>query len=222
MKINLVKNVLEANEAAAEENRQRLNDAGVLAVNITSAPGSGKTFLLEKTIPALAGDFPAAVIVGDLQTTRDAERLAAVNAPATQINTEGGCHLSASQVAKALDTLDLDKLRVLFIENVGNMVCPAGFDLGEHARVAMLSVPEGDDKVAKYPTLFQPADVILLNKVDLIGVLDYDETRVLNDLSHINTRAPLIRMSAKTGAGMEEWLDWLRERRRTQSSAGDQ
>ena len=148
MKINLVKNVLEANEAAAEENRQRLNDAGVLAVNITSAPGSGKTFLLEKTIPALAGDFPAAVIVGDLQTTRDAERLAAVNAPATQINTEGGCHLSASQVAKALDTLDLDKLRVLFIENVGNMVCPAGFDLGEHARVAMLSVPEGDDKVA--------------------------------------------------------------------------
>ena len=211
MKINLVKNVLEANEAAAEENRQRLNDAGVLAVNITSAPGSGKTFLLEKTIPALAGDFPAAVIVGDLQTTRDAERLAAVNAPATQINTEGGCHLSASQVAKALDTLDLDKLRLLFIENVGNMVCPAGFDLGEHARVAMLSVPEGDDKVAKYPTLFQPADAILISKIDLAEALDCDLSRIRADIAKLNTRAPLLELSAKTGAGMDAWLDWLRE-----------
>ena len=211
MKINLVKNVLEANEAAAEENRQRLNDAGVLAVNITSAPGSGKTFLLEKTIPALAGDFPAAVIVGDLQTTRDAERLAAVNAPATQINTEGGCHLSASQVAKALDTLDLDKLRVLFIENVGNMVCPAGFDLGEHARVAMLSVPEGDDKVAKYPTLFQPADVILISKIDLAEALDCDLSRIRADIAKLNTRAPLLELSAKTGSGMDAWLGWLCE-----------
>ena len=223
-KINVVRSILEANDAVAHQNRRRMDDAGVLGVNITSAPGSGKTLLLEKTIVALAPELRSAVIVGDLQTTRDADRLGSLAVEVTQINTEGGCHLSAAMVSEALDGLNLSGAGVslLFIENVGNMVCPAGFDLGEHARVAMLSVPEGDDKVAKYPTLFQPADVILLNKVDLIGVLDYDETRVLNDLSHINTRAPLIRMSAKTGAGMEEWLDWLRERRRTQSSAGDQ
>ena len=211
-KINVVRSVLDANDTLAAVNRRRLDEAGILAVNITSAPGSGKTLLLEKTIPALAPALRAAVIVGDLQTTRDAERLGGLAAAVTQINTEGGCHLSAQQVAAALDGLALDGLALLFIENVGNMVCPAGFDLGEHARVAMLSVPEGDDKVAKYPTLFQPADVILLNKIDLIGVLGYDASRVRDDLSRINTRAPLIELSAKTGQGMPAWLDWLRAR----------
>jgi len=131
----------------------------------------------------------------------------------TQINTEGGCHLSAAQVAKALDTLDLDTIDYLFIENVGNMVCPAGFDLGEHARVAMLSVPEGDDKVAKYPTLFQPADVILLSKIDLVAVLGYDLQRVYDDLARLNTRAPVIEISAQTGQGLDAWLTWLRTQR---------
>ena len=210
MKINIVKNVLAANDQAAEENRRRLDDAGVRAVNIISAPGSGKTSLLEKTLPAIAADLPAAVIVGDLQTTRDAERLAAVDAPATQVNTEGGCHLSAEQVARALETLDLSALKLLFIENIGNMVCPTGFDLGEHARVAMLSVPEGDDKVAKYPTLFQPADVIVINKIDLLDVLDYDLDRVLTDIARLNTRAPILQLSTKTGEGMDAWFDWLR------------
>ena len=211
-KINVVRSVLDANDTLAAVNRRRLDEAGILAVNITSAPGSGKTLLLEKTIPALAPALRSAVIVGDLQTTRDAERLGGLGAAVTQINTEGGCHLSAQQVAAALDGLALDYLALLFIENVGNMVCPAGFDLGEHARVAMLSVPEGDDKVAKYPTLFQPADVILLNKIDLIGVLGYDASRVRDDLSRINTRAPFIELSAKTGQGMPAWLDWLRAR----------
>jgi len=212
MKINVVKSVLEANDAIAQANRRRMESAGVFAVNITSAPGSGKTSLLQATIPALAPELQSAVIVGDLQTTRDAERLSGLAAQVTQINTEGGCHLSATQVSEALDGLNLDPLALMFIENVGNMVCPAGFDLGEHVRVAMLSTPEGDDKVAKYPTLFQPADVILLNKIDLADLLDYDRSRVIEDLSKINTRAPLIEISVKTGAGMSDWIDWLRAR----------
>jgi len=210
MKIDVVRRVLEANDAVAQANRRRLDDAGVVTLNITSAPGSGKTTLLEKTLPALAGDLPGAVIVGDLQTTRDAERLGALGVPVVQVNTEGGCHLSAAQIAEGLDHLALDGLALLFIENIGNMVCPAGFDLGEHARVAMLSVPEGDDKVAKYPTLFQPADVILLNKVDLVEILGFDRARVRDDLSRINTRAPLLELSARTGQGLDAWLAWLR------------
>lgn len=214
-KINIVRSVLKANDAVAAANRKRLTDAGILAVNITSAPGSGKTNLLEKTIPALAPDLRSAVIVGDLQTARDAERLADLAVEVTQINTEGGCHLSATQVADGLASLKLEEIAFLFIENIGNMVCPAGFDLGEHCRVAMLSVPEGDDKVAKYPTLFQPADVIILNKIDLVDILGYDKSRVYDDLAHVNTRAPVIELSAKTGEGMDAWLDWLRERRQS-------
>lgn len=215
MKINIVRNVLAANDSVAADNRSRMEAAGALAVNITSAPGSGKTLLLEKTIPALAPELRSAVIVGDLQTTRDAERLGGLAVEITQINTEGGCHLQATQVAGALAELKLDNISIVFIENVGNMVCPAAFDLGEHVRVAMLSVPEGDDKVAKYPTLFQPADVIILNKIDLIGVLDYEISRVKDDLSRINTSAPLIELSAKTGQGMDKWLDWLSSRCQT-------
>ena len=211
MKINVVESVLKANDAVAQENRRRLSKAGVLAINLLSAPGSGKTALLEKTIPALAPDLPAGVLVGDLQTTRDAERLGDLAVHTTQINTGSGCHLSATQVAEGLNSFPLDGLALLFIENVGNMVCPAAYDLGEHVRVALLSVPEGDDKVAKYPTLFQPADAILLTKVDLVGVLDYDMTRVRDDLARINTRAPLFELSAKTGQGLDRWLGWLRK-----------
>lgn len=209
MKINVVKSVLKANDAVARSNRKRMEEAGILAVNITSAPGSGKTALLERTIPALLPEHRSAVIVGDLQTTRDAERLGGLAVEVTQINTEGGCHLSATQVSDALDGLELRDLSFLFIENVGNMVCPAGFDLGEHVRVAMLSVPEGPDKVAKYPTLFQPADVILLNKIDLAEALEFDSYCVRDDLSRINTRAPLVEISARTGQGMDPWLSWL-------------
>jgi hydrogenase nickel incorporation protein HypB len=153
------------------------------------------------------------VLVGDLQTTRDAERLERVTTETVQINTGTGCHLSAPQVLEALGSVNLSKIDYLFIENVGNMVCPAAFDLGEHLRVVLLSVPEGDDKVAKYPTLFQPADVVLLTKSDLRGVLDYAVNRVYEDISRINTRARVFEISAKSGQGMSEWLDWLRERR---------
>jgi len=214
MKIQVVESVLKANDAVAQENRRRLDAAGLRCVNIMSAPGSGKTTLLEKTIPALLPDIRCAVLVGDLQTTRDAERLGKLSIQVTQINTGRGCHLDATQVTSGIATLDLKGTDFLFIENVGNMVCPAGFDLGEHARAVLLSVPEGDDKVAKYPTLFQPADIILLTKVDLIGVLDYSMDRVREDLLHINTRAPLIEFSSKTGQGMEQWLTWLRSQKR--------
>jgi len=217
MKINVVKNVLEASEALAGANRRRLDEAGVFCVNVLSAPGSGKTALLERTIPALAGEAKTAVLVGDLQTTRDAERLGPLGAQVTQINTGQGCHLSPEEVAGGLDTLDLAGLDYLFIENIGNMVCPAAFDLGEHARAVLLSTPEGDDKVAKYPTLFQSAAVVLLTKVDLLGVLDFRIERVREDLSRVNSAAPFIRLSNRTGEGHEEWLAWLRQRR---SAAG--
>ncbi len=213
MKINVVESVLKANDAIALENRRRMDAAGVLAINLMSAPGSGKTTLLEKTIPALGPGQRCAVLVGDLQTTRDADRLGAVAAEVTQINTGQGCHLTASQVAAGLDTLKLKEIAYLFIENVGNMVCPAAVDLGEHLRVALLSVPEGDDKVAKYPTLFQPAHAILLTKVDLIGVVDYERRKVYEDLSRINTSAPVFELSLTTGQGLDRWLTWLQERR---------
>ncbi len=212
MKINVVESVLKANDAVARENRRRLEAAGVLTVNMMSAPGSGKTMLLEKTIPALGREARVGVLVGDLQTTRDAERLGRVAAQTTQINTGTGCHLTATQVEAGLASLELKGMQYLFIENVGNMVCPAGFDLGEHLRVVLLSVAEGDDKVAKYPTLFQPADAILLTKIDLLGVLDWDRARVYEDISRINTRAEVIEISARTGQGMDRWLAWLRQR----------
>lgn len=219
MKINVVESVMKANDAVARANRQRAEAAGVLAINLMSAPGSGKTALLEKTIPALGPEQRCAVLVGDLQTTRDAERLSGCAAEITQINTGRGCHLSATQVAEGLNHLKLDSISYLFIENVGNMVCPAGVDLGEHLRVALLSVAEGDDKVAKYPTLFQPADAILLTKVDLIGILDFEPAKVYEDLSRINSRAPLIELSSKTGRGVDRWLAWLQQQRRERTSA---
>jgi len=213
MMIRVVESVLKENDAIAGLNRARLNESGVLALNLTSAPGSGKTALLERTLEELGTEHRCAVIVGDLQTTRDAERLARCGAETVQINTGRGCHLTAAQVREGLSGLPLKEFAYLFIENVGNMVCPAGFDLGEHARVAMLSTPEGSDKVAKYPTLFQPADLIVLNKIDLVSILGYDEQFMRDDLLRINTAAPVLRVSAKTGEGVDAWIAWLRGRR---------
>ncbi|HUS91891.1 MAG TPA: hydrogenase nickel incorporation protein HypB [Phycisphaerae bacterium] len=213
MKINVVRNVLDASDALAAANRRRMDQAGVLCINILSAPGSGKTTLLEESLPLLGEGVTAAVLVGDLQTTRDAERLSVAAGQVVQINTGSGCHLSPSQVAEGLDALDLAGLDYLFIENVGNMVCPAAFDLGEHLRAVLLSVPEGDDKVAKYPTLFQKADVILLTKIDLAGLLGYRFERVAEDLAQINTAAPVIRVSSTTGQGLDQWVNWLGRQR---------
>ena len=213
MKIKVVQNVLKANIYAATENRLLMNEKKILAINLMSAPGSGKTTLLEKTIPALMPQYKSAVLVGDLQTTRDAERLAKTGAEVIQINTGKGCHLTASQVAEGLKSLESYEVSFLWIENVGNMVCPSAFDLGEHYRVVLLSVPEGEDKIAKYPVLFQPADAVLLTKTDLIKVLDYNIQFVKNDLSRINTRAPLFELSMKTGEGIDKWLEWLKSKK---------
>lgn len=218
MKVQVVRSVLKANDAVAAANRRRIEDAGAFVINLMSAPGSGKTTLLAATMQQLGMDNACGVIVGDLQTTRDATRLEPYAAATVQINTEQGCHLTPTQVAEALDGLSLDELSYLFIENVGNMVCPAAHDLGEHARVVLLSVPEGDDKVAKYPTLFQRADLILITKIDLLHVIEFDMDRVHDDLSRINTRAPVLKIASKTSIGMQPWLDWLYAQHRVRVS----
>jgi hydrogenase nickel incorporation protein HypB len=209
MKVKVIKDVMKAHESAAADNRLRMDRAKVVSVNLMSAPGSGKTALLQKTIPLLA---PArcGVLVGDLQTTRDADRLSSVTEDVVQINTGRGCHLTAAQVAAGLAALNLAALDYVFIENVGNMVCPAGFDLGEHARAALLSVPEGADKIAKYPTLYQSVQIVLLTKIDLAPLLGFDLDLVRSDLAQLNTTAPLVQCSASTGAGLEDWTTWLR------------
>jgi hydrogenase nickel incorporation protein HypB len=205
----IAKPLLQKNDQIASANRRLLESKGLVGINVMSAPGSGKTTLLQKTVELL-GPSRCAVLVGDLQTTRDADRLAAAGAPVVQINTGRGCHLTAAEVADGLAALDLAGRSYLFIENVGNMVCPAGFALGEHRNAVLMSLPEGDDKVAKYPTLFQAADVVLLSKIDLAGVMEFDERRMSDDLAQVNSRAPLMRISTRSGAGLEAWLDWVR------------
>ena len=213
MKVNVVKNVLKANDVVAEENRRIFKEAGTLAINLISSPGSGKTTLLEKTIPRLLPSQKSIVIVGDLETTRDADRLSPYAEEVTQINTGLSCHLYANQIAKSLNSFDLTKSDFLFIENVGNMICPGEFDLGENLKVILLSAPEGDDKVAKYPTIFRVADLVLLTKSDLLNVLNYDMTRVLNDIKKLNSEVPIIEISSLTEDRMGEWVNWLKEQR---------
>lgn len=204
--------LLDANRRTAQRIRAELAQRGIALFNITSAPGSGKTSLLQSTLRRLP-QGSAAVLVGDLETDRDAGRLRGLGAQVLQINTGKGCHLSAAQLAAALDRLDLRGVEMVLVENVGNMACPADYDLGEHGRVAVLSLPEGDDKVAKYPGLFAAADVVLLNKIDLLGVLPFDEELLKSDLARLNTRAPLLKVSALGGQGLEAWVEWLRMRR---------
>lgn len=184
-------------------------------LNLTSAPGSGKTALLAATLQRLP-EGSAAVLVGDLETDRDARRLHGLGAQVLQINTGKGCHLSAAQVAGGLDRLNLEGIKTIFVENVGNMACPSDYDLGEHARVTILSLPEGDDKAGKYPGLFAAADVVLLNKVDLAHALPFDESVLKDDLSRLNTRAPLLRISALGGQGLDAWMQWLENASLTQ------
>ncbi|MFH2138717.1 MAG: hydrogenase nickel incorporation protein HypB [Candidatus Omnitrophota bacterium] len=213
MKVNVVKSVLNANDIIAGKNRQVFKEAQLLGINIISSPGSGKTTLLEKTIPALLPEQKSLVLVGDLQTTRDADRLAPYAEEVTQINTGMSCHLYANQIAESLPGLPLDKADYLFIENVGNMVCPGEFDLGENVKIILYSIPEGDDKVAKYPTIFRAADLVLLTKIDLLGVLSFDLDRAMEDIRKLNATVPVIKFSAVSGEGMDEWLSWLKDQR---------
>jgi hydrogenase nickel incorporation protein HypB len=209
--VSVLHGLLHENDHAAQHNRAHFDSHGVLAINLMSSPGAGKTALLEATIEALGGSLSLAVIEGDLETENDAERIRRHGVPAIQIATGSACHLDAHMVHQAVHNLDLDELDIVFIENVGNLVCPASFDLGQHANVTLLSVPEGDDKPAKYPVMFRAADLVMLSKVDLLPVLDdFDPARAEGYLRNLANSAPVIRASSKSGVGLDLWLEWLR------------
>jgi hydrogenase nickel incorporation protein HypB len=206
--IALERDIMAKNDGFADANRQRFGDAGILALNLVSSPGAGKTELLVKTIQML-GCIPSAVIEGDQQTSNDADRIRATGAPAVQINTGKGCHLDAHMIGHAVADLAPAPHTTLFIENVGNLVCPAGFDLGEAHKVVVLSVTEGEDKPLKYPDMFAAADVALINKADLLPYLDVDIDLMIANARRINPRLVIIQTSAKTGTGMDDWLAWI-------------
>ncbi len=210
--VTVLHSLLHENDHTAQHNREHFNAHGVIAINLMSSPGAGKTALLEATIKALGDEYGIAVIEGDLETENDAERIRQHGVTAIQITTGSACHLDAHMVHDALHQLDLADLDIVFIENVGNLVCPASFDLGQHRNVVLLSVPEGDDKPAKYPVMFRTAGIVLLSKSDLLPVLDdFSPERAEGYIRKLANPAQLIQTSAKTGAGMPGWLNWLRE-----------
>lgn len=206
----ILNGLLEHNDRQARLNRARLDTRGILTVNLMSSPGSGKTALLEATIRHLDGQLRIGVIEGDLETENDAERIRALGIPAHQITTGTACHLDAHLVQGGLDRLDLDQLDILFIENVGNLVCPASFDLGHHRNVTLLSVTEGDDKPAKYPVMFRAADLMLISKTDLLPYLsEFSPERAEGALRNLASSAPALHVSSKTGEGVADWVAWL-------------
>jgi hydrogenase nickel incorporation protein HypB len=212
VKVRVVEDALDANATIARANREDFDRAGVTVVNLMSAPGAGKTTLLEGTVSALDG-VRVAVLEGDVQGSFDADRLARLHVPVAQLNTGNGfggeCHLDANMVRSALGALPLDEVDLLVIENVGNLVCPAEFDVGEHVRVMISSVTEGEDKPAKYPLMFRRADLVLINKVDLLAHLDFDLEKFLYHLDAVHPGVPRLELSARTGAGLEAWRAWL-------------
>lgn len=210
--VKIEQNILAKNDGLAERNRGWLADRGILALNLVSSPGSGKTTLLVRTIESLKGRVPVAVVEGDQQTSFDAERIRATGAPALQINTGKGCHLDAHMVGRALEKLAPADDSVLLIENVGNLVCPAAFDLGEAAKVVVLSVTEGEDKPLKYPDMFAAASLMLVNKTDLLPYLNFPMDRAIEYALRVNPTLQVIQVSATTGAGFDAWLGWIHAR----------
>ncbi len=201
--------LLAKNNDQAAINRRQLSAAGILSLNMLSSPGSGKTTLLERTIADLGQQAQIFVVEGDQETERDAARIRQAGATAVQVNTGSGCHLEADMLAKAIALLQPSRDAILFIENVGNLVCPALFDLGEGQRVVMLSVTEGDDKPVKYPTMFNRADLVIINKVDLLPYVDFDLQRCVREAQTLNPKAAIIALSASSGEGLQAWYDWL-------------
>jgi hydrogenase nickel incorporation protein HypB len=208
--VQIEQDILAKNNRYAAENRQYFSKHSMLVLNLVSSPGSGKTTLLTETIARLKDDLDIAVIEGDQQTARDAERIRATGVPALQINTGKGCHLDAHRVGHALETLQPKNHSLLFIENVGNLVCPSSFDLGEAHKVVILSVTEGEDKPIKYPDMFHAADLMILNKTDLLPYLDFDSEQCIQYAKQVNPRIKILSLSAKTGEGMDSWLRWLK------------
>jgi hydrogenase nickel incorporation protein HypB len=213
--ITIEQKILKKNADIAAENRERFDRDGVFAVGLVSAPGSGKTSLLERVLHTLEGRARTAVIEGDVQTDRDAQRIAAIGAPVVQIVTNGTCHLEARMVQEALPSLRLDGLDVLFIENVGNLVCPSSYELGEHVRVVLTSVTEGEDKPLKYPAMFRRSHVLVINKVDLLPYVPYNIEEAVSFAHQVHPDLPVFRTSCTTGEGIEAFAAWLLDRART-------
>lgn len=219
LKVVMGQRVLRANEDVARQNRARFAAAGTFVVNLMSSPGAGKTTLLERTLEQLRESYKIGVIEGDIYTTRDAQRIAGQGVEVVQINTSGVCHLDATMIARSLEELEENRYDLVFIENVGNLVCPAEFDLGEDAKVVLLSVTEGGDKPAKYPLAFQEARMVAITKSDLLPYTDFDFETVYRELKAINPEARIILMSARTGEGIKEWCEWLEEMTRQKQAA---
>jgi hydrogenase nickel incorporation protein HypB len=210
--IKIVRKVLDVNDTIAEQNRKLFEEKGVLVINVMSSPGSGKTAILVKTLSHITPKIRCAVIVGDICTSNDADRLAGFGAPVVQVNTDafgGDCHLAAHVIKTAVSNFDLDELDLLIVENLGNLVCPAEFDLGEHLRIVVLSVTEGEDKPLKYPLMFRICDAALLNKIDLLPYLDYDRKAAVQNILKVNPQMPVFEISAKTEEGFDSWMEWL-------------
>jgi len=215
MEIKVVRKILDANEKMADRNRSLFNDKGVFVINVMSSPGSGKTTILERTLTMIMPGIKSGVIVGDVSTTHDADRLAKSGAPVVQVNTDafgGDCHLAAHVIESAATQLDLNNIDLLIVENIGNLVCPAEFDIGEDVKVVVLSVTEGEDKPVKYPLMFRVCDSAILNKIDLLPYLDYEKDLALESIQKIHPAMPVFEMSAKTGDGFNVWIDWLKQR----------
>jgi len=219
--VEIETDILAKNQSYAERNRARLNELGMVGINFISSPGAGKTTLLVATIEALGQSVPVTVIEGDQESATDAERIRATGVPALQINTGRGCHLDAHMVAHALDGLPLSRGGILFIENVGNLVCPVGFDLGEAQRITILSVSEGDDKPLKYPDAFAAADLLLISKIDLLPHVAFDLDVCRERARALNPDLAILTLSARTGEGMPTWLDWVRAARKHALAAAE-
>jgi len=209
LKITVVKNILEANERIAEENRKLFQNEGVTVINLMSSPGSGKTSLLERTIETLGAQVRIGVIEGDIESTKDAERISRTGVQAVQINTGGACHLDGNMIRDALPAFNLSELDLLVVENVGNLVCPAEFNMGEDHKVMILSVAEGDDKPEKYPLMFHESSVLLINKVDLLPHVDCDIEKIKEVSLGIHPDMKIFEISCKTGEGIDQWAKWL-------------
>ena len=209
MEVKVMKNILGENEKIAEENRKLFRDKNIFVVNLMGSPGSGKTTLLEKTLSKLTKKFSVAVIEGDLFTARDAERIERQNVPVVQINTAGGCHLDAAMVRRAAESLDLDKIDLLIVENVGNLVCPAEFDVGENIKAVVLSITEGDDKPLKYPLIFKESAVAILNKIDLLPFTNFNLEQARADLSTIHPNIKIVETSCTKETGLDDWCNFI-------------
>jgi hydrogenase nickel incorporation protein HypB len=217
--IEVRKNVLKQNDLLARALRQRFAEAGTYVISLVSSPGSGKTAFLEKTLAALRFEYRVAALVGDLATDNDAARLARAEVPVRQINTGTVCHLEAAMVERALEGWNLKEIDCLFIENVGNMVCPSAYDLGENLRLVLMSVTEGEDKPLKYPTIFNSADIAIITKTDIAEAVDFDLMAAHNSIESVRPGIEILQVSAKTGQGMDEWLRFLRSRFASQAAA---